>query len=230
MMHSSARYSPLIIGTKLEGFFIVILLAFWTAIVAVVSDAENGLAVNEEGVVVFGNLYYFSWGGLVCSVLLFVSYLRSIYFIDVVGEFRSRAPRLMLWSAFMTTAFIVMGSSTSIYDINCDVTNPERKFCGRTKLAVALGIIGSLCSILIVGMKIATQYAPFWLEFSSSALLFVLYAFGVAYVTSEQGPGAPLGNLYYSIWASFIEAFFICVGCFEAYQETLTADEQRSQY
>ena len=224
LMHSSARLHVLIVGTKLEGLIIICLLTFWTAIVAVVSDAENGLAVNEEGVVVFGNLYYFSWGGLVCSVLLFVSYIQSIYFIDVVSEYRSRSPRLMVWSAFMTTSIIVMGSSASIFDINCNVKNPEQKFCNRTKLAVSLGIIGALASILMVGMKLATQQAPFWLEFSLSGILFVIYAFGVAYVTSEKGPGAPLGNLYYSIWASFIESFFLCVGCFETYQEILAAD------
>jgi len=220
-MHTSTRLSVFIVGTKLEGFVILTLLTFWIAIVAVVSDAENGLAVNEEGVVIYGNLYYFSWGGLVTAVMLFVSFLRSIYFIDVVGEFRDRAPRLMIWAAFLTSSIIVMGSGASIFDINCDVISPEKRFCSRTKLAVALGIIGTISGIVMVGMKVAIAHAPFWAEFSAGMVLFLLYAFGVAYITSEKGPGAPLGNLYYAMWASFIETFFICVGCFETYQELL---------
>lgn len=219
MMHSSAKFYVFVNGTKLEGFLIIILLCFWVAIVAVISDAENGLAVNEEGTVIYGNLYYFSWAGFVCSVLLLISYIRSIYYIDIIGEFRNRSPRLMLWSTLMTTSLVMMGSSASIYDLNCQVQHAMVRFCSRTLLALGLGASGAIVSIVIVGMKIATSYAPEWVERMVSALLFVAMSFGTAYITSESGPGAPLGNLYYSTWASFVTVFLICIGLFDDYQE-----------
>lgn len=73
----------------------------------------------------------------------------------------------------------------------------------RTLLALGLGASGAIVSIVIVGMKIATAYAPEWVERMVSALLFVAMSFGTAYITSESGPGAPLGNLYYSTVSSF---------------------------
>ena len=61
IMHLNAVTSLLIVGTKLEGSLATILVAFWAATVAIVSDSSKGLAVDEIGAVVNGNLYYFSW-------------------------------------------------------------------------------------------------------------------------------------------------------------------------
>ena len=49
-----------------------------------------------------------------------------------------------------------------------------------------------------------------------------MYGFAVAYLTSEEGPGAPLGNLYYSTWLSFGIVFFVATSCFEEYQAAKT--------
>ena len=48
--------------------------------------------------------------------------------------------------------------------------------------------------------------------------MFICWIFGVAYLTSDQGPGAPLGNLYYFTWGSFLSAFMLLASCFEDYQ------------
>lgn len=58
-MHLSAITSVLIIGTKLEGVLCVMLFAFWVSVVSIVSDSRNALAVDENGRVSNGNLYYF---------------------------------------------------------------------------------------------------------------------------------------------------------------------------
>jgi hypothetical protein len=60
-MHLNSVSSLLIVGTKIEGALCLILVVFWVALVAVVTDSRQGLAVDELGAVDNGNLYYFSW-------------------------------------------------------------------------------------------------------------------------------------------------------------------------
>mmetsp|Transcript_49209 Transcript_49209/g.73174 ORF Transcript_49209/g.73174 Transcript_49209/m.73174 type:complete len:320 (+) Transcript_49209:75-1034(+) len=227
VMHIFPVSSIFITGTKLEGALCLILIVLWCTNVAIISDSKNGLAVNEEGAVFNGNLYYFSWAGFVCSITLIVSYLRQAYAIDVAGEIRSRSARLRLWAALMAACLVVMGSSANIFDNDCDATYVDATFCSRTKFAIALGLIGTIISLAVVGMKIATTMAPFLFEAGSALSLFICYIFGVAYITSENGPGAPLGNLYYSTWAAFVTTFMIGSSCFEDYQaaKAMTAQQ-----
>uniref|UniRef100_A0A7S2E8M7 Uncharacterized protein n=1 Tax=Trieres chinensis TaxID=1514140 RepID=A0A7S2E8M7_TRICV len=219
MMHLTPKTSSYIVATKLEGAVCLFLMGFNTATVAVASDPNNGLAVKSDGAVMNGNLYYFSWAGFVTSVVMSVSYLRSVYHLDVAGEMRNRSARLTLWAALLASSLIVMGSAANVYDAECNVYEPERteKYCNRTAFAVTIGALGTMASLVVVGLKIATSRAPFVLEMTLSVSLFVLDAFGVAYVTSGYGPGAPLGNLYYFSWGAFISAFFLSSSCYESY-------------
>jgi len=228
----SAITSIFIVNTRLEGTSIFILIAFWAANTSVVSNGENGLAVNETGAVVYGNLYYFTWGGFVCSITLLVSYLRSVYYIDVREELRLRSARLNFWTALLVFCLVMMGSSATIYDQYCS-GNMGSSFCARTTLAVTIGAIGSVLSLVMIGIKIGSAMVPFWIEASFSALLFCGFSFGVAFITSEKGPGAPLGNLYYSTWAAFACTFLIGSSVFEEHdtarkkrQEDCAADEE----
>jgi hypothetical protein len=135
--------SIFIVGTKIEGFFIFILTFFWVAIVSVVSDARHGLAVNYDGAVVNGNLYYFTWAGFVCAIMMCVSYLRAAFGVDVVGEVRSRSARLTVWSALLACQLIVMGTCANIFDQDCSPRkDATHEFCSRTKFGLAVGAIG----------------------------------------------------------------------------------------
>merc|ERR1712008_253684 len=58
-------------------------------------------------------------------------------------------------------------------------------------------------------MGIGSAVVPFHIEAGFSFVLFFGFSFGVAFITSEKGPGAPLGNLYYSTWATFACTFLI---------------------
>mmetsp|Transcript_4611 Transcript_4611/g.6309 ORF Transcript_4611/g.6309 Transcript_4611/m.6309 type:complete len:327 (-) Transcript_4611:546-1526(-) len=220
-MHLFAFTSIFIVGTKIEGLLCITLIAFWAATVSIISDSKHGLAVDASGAVSNGNLYYFSWAGFVCSVTLTVSYLRSAFHVDVAGEIRSRSARLTTWSALLACSLVVMGSSANIFDNDCNVSDDEvyrgNTYCNRTKWGLALGLVATVLSLLVVGMKIATAKAPFLLEAGLSVVLLIMYAFGVAYITSQLGPGAPLGNLYYFTWGAFLACFFLCASCAEDY-------------
>lgn len=172
--------------------------------------------MDEYGAVNNGNLYYFSWAGFICSVMLLVNYLRHVFNVDVAGEIRSRSARLTAWSGLLATSLVVMGSSANFFDTMCG-GDEEKGKCNRAVYGIVLGTISTLASVAIVGLKIATSKAPFLVEVGTSFLLVVLYALGVAIITSQQGPGAPLGNLYYFTWASFLASFMIMASCFEDY-------------
>lgn len=222
LMHFNAVTSLFIVGTKIEGLLCLLLAAFWSGLVAVVADARHGLAVDEKGAVTNGNLYYFSWAGLVCAVTLLTSYLRSAFQIDVAGEIKTRSARLSIWSAHLAAAIVVMGSSTNIYQSDCINAFVGDEYCRRTKLAIGLGAAGTTFALLVVGMKIATSKAPFLMEAFLGFILMVCFAFGTAYITAEQGPGSPLGNLYYFTWISFLSAFLLCSSCFDDYNAAKT--------
>ena len=97
ILHTKPLLSSIILGTKIEGFIILVLITFWTALVAIVSDTRHGLATDSSGSIANGNLYYFSWAGLATGVSLFSSFLRSKFGFDLGGELRSRAERLQQW-------------------------------------------------------------------------------------------------------------------------------------
>jgi len=224
LMHMISFCSIFVSGTMIEGSIILTLTILWGAAIGVITDVNNDLAVNESGSVENGNLYYFSWAAVVTSGTLLISFLQTAFSIDVAGELRARSARITLWSAFMMVCIIVMGSSADLFRNNClenddGASIKDSSYCVRSKLAISIGTIGTVLALFVIGAKTLNKNLPFMVEFVFSACLFVVYAFGVAFITSEYGPGAPLGNLYYSCWSSFILSFLIVSSCVEDYQE-----------
>lgn len=210
--------SLFVVGTKIEGIVCIILLAFWAATVTVVSDASNGLAVNADGSVGNGNLYYFSWAGFVTAILISVSYLRGVFGVDVAGEMQQRSARLTTWSGLLASSLIVMGACANILDQNCNPQIETDTYCQRTKYGIALGATATTFSLVIVAIKIATSVAPFVVEGMSALFLTIMYAFGVAVITSAKGPGSAIGNLYYFSWIGFICCFLLGASVIEDYK------------
>ena len=105
-------YSTMVTNNKLEGVICIVLVAFWSGIVSIVSDANSNLAVrhtsNNEcnNTVLNGNLYYFSWAAFVTSIGLLISYLRSAFGVDLVGSVQNRSARLELWSGMLACALV----------------------------------------------------------------------------------------------------------------------------
>lgn len=231
LMHLSSVTSLFIVNTKLEGFICLVLVGLHSATVAVVSDPNNGLAVDEKGAVMNGNLYYFSWAGFITSIIISVSFLRSVYHVDVAGEIRARSARLTYWAGLLAASMVVMGAAANIFDADCNVEPryQTEKFCNRTAFAIAVGSLGTVSSLLIVGLKIATATAPFKLEAFLSVFIFIMDAFGVAFITSSYGPGAPLGNLYYFSWGSFVASFFLSSSCYEEYMSSKRDEGEASR-
>lgn len=108
----------------------------------------------------------------------------------------------------------------------------SKKYCHRAAFGVSVGCIGCVTSLSVVAMRLActtTTPSPqenvgdgnsqsnkiiFVVECLSSWILLFMNCFSVAYLTSEGGPGAPLGNLFYATWITFVLIVFVAVSCF----------------
>lgn len=263
LLHLSPVFSTYIVNTRVEGALTFILVAFWAATVAVVSNASTGLAVDSEldNTIVNGNLYYFSCklilssnrvgvttqkegpdsstfssfclhisgAGFVTSIMLVVAYLRGVFGVDLAGEIKNRAARLTIWSGLLACQLVVMGSSANIFDKNCSDAVDGASFCKRTKYGIALGAIGTVFSLAVVGMKMITSIAPFVVEGLLAVFLCIMNGFGVAFLTSAQGPGSPIGNLYYFTWLSFLINFMLVASVYEDYRNIGVTDEKKEE-
>ena len=178
--------------------------------------------------------------------------MRTERGLDVSNELLSRGRRFRSWVVLIVSALIVMGSSASAYDAQCDVGEDvmPKKYCRRAALGVSVGCIGCVVSLAVVAMRLScASTSPreedgggggkanrviFTIEGVCSVVLFCTYGFAVAYLTSEKGPGAPLGNLYYSSWITFGITFFVATSCFEEFQSAkamiLSGRQQQQQH
>ena len=52
----------------------------------------------------------------------------------------------------------------------------------------------------------------------------MLCGVGVGVITSQNGPGAELGNLYYFTWAAFLTSFMLLASCVEDYNAASRAE------
>lgn len=154
---------------------------------------------------------------VVTSILLLVSYLKSSFGIDLVDEMHGRGARLMYWAGLLAASLVVTGSSVRVLNEDCgsDSAFPAT-YCKRTKLGIAIGVIGIVFAVVIVGLKLVLAASPFHVEFGMSSSLTVLNAFGVAYITSNSGPGRAIGNLYYFSWIGFLLSAYLAVECFNS--------------
>lgn len=230
VMHLSPMLSDFIIGTKLEGIITIVLAAFWAATVSVVANAETGLAVDSESgmTIVNGNLYYFSWAGFVTSILLVVSYLRGVFGVDVYGEVKNRAARLTLWAGFLACQLVVMGASANILDKDCSSYDSNNTYCRRTKFGISVGAIGTSFCLVVVAMKMLTSVAPMVVEGALALFLCVMNGFGVAFLTSAEGPGSPIGNLYYFSWLSWLCSFMLIASVYEDIYGVASPDNEEN--
>lgn len=208
-MHLISVTSPLIVGTVTEGLVSFILVGFWAAIVAIVTKTSNELAFVSAAQEMNANLFFFSWAGFVTSLVLFVNFLKSAMGMDLLGEMNQRGARLTFWAALLATCFIVMGSSLRVLNDECSTENMFKKkenYCNRTEFGVALGAAGFSLALLVLSLKLFCRTSAPIYEFVPAMLLTIANGVGVGLLTSNDGPGSSIGNLYFGLWFSFLVA------------------------
>ena len=225
--------STLVVGTLLEGFLSFALAVGWGCTVAIVTKADDTSLVFANGTVSNANLYYFSWACFMTAVIMLVNYTRHRFGLDLTNELSTRGARLNLWAALIATSLVVAGSSGRSLNDWCKdsvtIAAVGEEFCSRTKFGIATGSIGVFLAVAVVGMKMCTVSSLAFLEIFIAGFAAVLNGFGVAFITSNKGPGAAIGNLYYFSWASFLLAALLLAECFGQARPSAANDDTKEE-
>jgi len=160
---------------------------------------------------------------------LMLSYIRSVWGIDLNVELQTRTKRLRYWVWLGVIGLIQMGSSARLFDNHCghgsfglgEMERGSVKLCRRCQLGIVLGILSAVPSLAMAGVKIgATQGGKFstqifGIEVGLSGVMMTGQAVGVAFLTSREGPAAPINTLFYSSWGSLIVGLILVASCVE---------------
>jgi len=223
-LYLSSSFSKHFVNSVWEGFCAFLLIIIWVIGVSIVSDSETELAVDEDGRVRVGNLYYFAWASLFWSTAIMANFTQSAVGIDVMAELRSSGKRMTIWTVLFALSVVIFANSAHVYDTACTGDDPDEEgfFCTSAGYGIGSGVLCSLLTGNVVLTKIRGVSYLFQTEFILAGIVFLLYTFGVSILTSHSGAGAPLGNLYYGSWASFIISSLCVKSCWEDYQRGTT--------
>ena len=179
-------------------------------------NVGNKLAVNSDGSIHDGNLYFFCWFSLLAALVVFMSYLsetRSLGFGSLIS-----------WPVLCVTSFVVMATAIDLLDARdwCD-ENDTSKYCKRARFAVALG---GICGLFCIVWTFVASRLPDMLDTIMRLLVAVPWAAAVSLLTfgGSKAPGREVGSLYFFTWASFFIAFLMAVGAFSG----LLANQENS--
>lgn len=217
-----------ILGTKVEVIITFVCLAFAIILVAIITGPGHGLAVDDDGSIAFGNQYYFSWVSLFTTFIITQHVVASMFGINVLASMKKMSKSFSYWMALIFSSLVVMGSSSEYYGRQCSGNDDKpQPFCSRCVFGISVGLIGVIFASGIVLMKIARGVnAPYLMEVGIVFWLFLLYIFEVGFITDNEGPGAPLGNLYYFSWISFLLTIAIGNACHEDLVEAQQPHQQ----
>jgi hypothetical protein len=171
-------------------------------------DPSNEFALALSGIL-NANLYFFSWGGLVMSYLVLVSYLNECYIKNKNKNLLS-FDNTSAWGWLCLTSFITMVSSVRLYTaIACHIHFAVS--CPRAAWGISLGVLSGLLAVIppICHAYMTSDHVPKYLEAIISVINVIMWTFGIAYLTFGTGPGTPMGNLYFFTWGSFLLAVYL---------------------
>jgi hypothetical protein len=214
--------ASLFVGTVVEGVFTIILVIFWSAIVALRSDASLGLVGIEDATqtVQNANLYYFSWAGFITSILLLVNYVKCVYGFDTVSAIRGRSARTDIWTGILGTSIVIFGACVRTLKNDCTAENANGYpdgYCPRTNYGISVGVFGVITSIVVLYFKIKGMGFTLFVEGCAGLFMAVLNTFAVFLLTAAAGPGSAIGNIYYFSWASSLLCWYLVFSCYGEY-------------
>ena len=169
-------------------------------------DPHHNLAVSPGFGIANANLYFFSWGALISSILLAGSWAK-----EANGDKASKTT--IQWVCLVASSFVVMGTSSSfINDTGCKSLDLDTDKCDRTKFAISLGLASGILAMVMLPFK----HAPMICHMVMGLLLFCCWCCGVGFITFGSGPGINLGNVYFTTWISLFLCLSITTTAFSA--------------
>lgn len=178
-------------------------------------NPERGIAVEGDDII-NANLYLFSWGALATVVYIAGSLLEEVTGVSVrqVAGNNRKAGR---WYGLTATSMIVMVSSVRIFvakECSAD-TWSSTEYCKRTKFGISLGVLSFVLAFFVAYYS-ARGVMSRMIELGVTTVLLTMWCFGVGFITFGRSPGAKIGNLYLSTWASFILIVFLFAETFRS--------------
>jgi hypothetical protein len=219
------------VGQMLEGGLAVFLLIIWCACLPTIMSPNNSIAVSGggQGMIINSNLYFFSWISLVCIILILGGYCR-----EVMGLWFKKAisPKTTTWLGLFATSVVVLAAASKVHnDVNCVSNLGDLSFCERTNYAIALGLFGMIMPLIAL-ILIPMGKMTLAIETVLSVLMFVMYTFGVGFITfGDDRPAASGGNLYFSTWIGFtltVVLFSKCIHQIHSGQKKETTESKSS--
>jgi len=196
----------MIVGNVIENGIAAITMALWVIAIAFVQNPQNGIAtavVQNNEMILYANLYFFSW----------LTFIASVYTVGVT--FRDNfqfGPKFSQWVLLFTASIVLLCTSISIRGEICANDNGDNdKACSRTKYAIGVGALGIVISLISVVASMMDKMGRN-LEILTTFLATILYFVGVVLLTSASGPASAMGNMYFSCWGGCFVSFNLLIG------------------
>eukprot|EP00978_Attheya_sp_CCMP212_P038027 scaffold184527_cov53-Attheya_sp.AAC.1 len=171
-----------------------------------------GFATGPLGGVINANLYFSSWASFVAAIYVSGGLSQEAKIADLTVS----SAKVFKWYALVAASLVLMVTTSNVsleeelrfQDVNCKgdiMSSVLEEFCRRTKWGISLGVIGAVVAF-VTSLMITSGRASVLIEVISSFTMFVMYIFGISYITFGtllQSPGTTIGNMYFATWAGF---------------------------
>jgi len=200
------KLKPDLIGSRIEYVSAFVVLVFWV----VNLPFERGDIFVEDFMLssLFANMYYFSWAALFTSIRLIASLFTAK--IEVSEQVEKR---LNNWFVLLGLNLVVM--ITSSYDYKEGMNTSCSHYCRLALLALIIGVFSSWISLTSMFL-LSTTFLEKWqpkIECLNAVINTALYAITIGFINGTDGPGGKIGNLYYSMWFSFLMSTMLALEC-----------------
>lgn len=193
-------------------FQVALLTGFWIAGLPVIMSPALDSAVTDD-VVQNANLYFFSWGSVALVVCLVTSLIQETHGFNVRDHLNVRSKKQQYLGLFASSLVVLFASSRQHMDWGC-FNGPS--FCRSIKLGITVSVFSAVgAAVLYYRDHYSSMSANSGLIGASA--MFMLWCFGVLFVTFGDNPGSKIGNLYFSCWASFLLSLYVFATSFSDY-------------
>lgn len=220
-MHYIGFLRKFVGGTIFELVIAIILLGLWIGAAVVIQDPENDIAstISTERVkgveyVKEANLYIFTWFALFCNVYLVGSFFRDYKRVDL---------RVLSWVSLLAASLILLGISIHLKDNICDADSGT--ICIRIQYTMVSSVVVGVISLFASVLSYASKLSP-RLGLTLISPTAVIFSFGVALLTSANGPGHEFGTIYFTVWFGSIVSILVLIGEFN---EMFLYDEEMNE-
>ena len=119
-----------------------------------------------------------------------------------------------------------MGASARLFDNHCGSKSGLGEeigtitFCRRCQLGIVVGFFTTIFAVAIIGLKLSISRSVkspwlFTAEMVLSGMIAGAQAGSIGFLTGQEGPAAPLNNLYYSTWGALCVGIILVGSCVE---------------